>query len=101
LETELFFGGQLAPEKQFSLEQLNAARKLWEANGPEDYQLLYTVQRGSDKSKDLYFVVVEKGKVKSVILNGTEKLPEDKFAYSSMEGLFKDIELFLKHDAKP
>ncbi|HYV37609.1 MAG TPA: DUF6174 domain-containing protein [Gemmataceae bacterium] len=96
-----FIQNQLAPEKQLSIEQLNTARKLWVEKGPKDYQLLYTVQRGTDKGKDLFFVEVRGGKVQSVILNGNERLPADKLDYSSMEGLFKDIEMFLKHDAQP
>ena len=39
--------------------------------------------------------------MQSVILNGTERLPEEQFLYHSMPGLFNDIEVFLQRDARP
>jgi hypothetical protein len=88
-------------EKSLTLDQLVAARKIWEAKGPKNYQMLYSVKRSGDGSLDRFFVEVRGGEVKSVILNGGEQLPRDKYVYSSMEGLFDDIEIFLKLDARP
>ena len=97
----LFVQQQLQPDQQLKVEQVQAARKLWEAKGSKDYRLLYTVQRGGQQSKDLFFVDVRGGKVQNVVLNGTEQLPEEQFNYHSMPGLFNDIEIFLKRDAMP
>jgi hypothetical protein len=97
----LFVHQQMQPGKQLKLEQLQAARRLWDAKGSKDYLLLYTVQRGGDKSKDLFFVTVRGGKVESAILNGKERLPPDQLDYHSMRGLFIDIEQFLRRDAQP
>ena len=97
----LFVYQQTLPAQQLKLEQLQTARRLWDAKGIKDYQLLYTVQRGGDKSKDQFFVTVRGGKVESAILNGKERLPPDQLDYHSMRGLFIDIEQFLRRDAQP
>jgi hypothetical protein len=97
----LFIHQQLNPDQQLQLGQVEAARKLWEAKGSKDYQMLYTVQRGGQQSKDQFFVEIRGGKVQSVVLNGKERLPEDQFDYHSVPGLFRDIEIFLERDARP
>jgi hypothetical protein len=97
----LFIKQQLDPAQQLKLDQLLAARKLWEAKKIDDYQMVYTVQRGGDSKKDLFYVVVHGGKVQSVIFNGKERLPDAQLEYHSMAGLFNDIERFLWTDAQP
>jgi hypothetical protein len=97
----LFVYQQTLPAQQLKLEQLQAARRLWDAKGSKDYQLLYTVQRGGGQSKDQFFVTVRGGKVESTIFNGKEGLPTDQLDFHSMRGLFIDIEQFLRHDAEP
>jgi Family of unknown function (DUF6174) len=95
----LYIRNELDPAKQLNLEQLRTARNLWQEKGPKDYQMLYKVRRSRDT--DTYFVEVRGGRVVSVVYNGKEHLPPDKWEYHSMVGLFTDIELFLKHDAQP
>jgi hypothetical protein len=96
----LFIYQQIDPAVQLKLEQLSTARKLWEAHKIADYQMVYTVQRGRGQSKDQYFVDVRSGTVHVVVMNGKDRLPDDKLSYHSMEGLFNDIELFLRRDAQ-
>jgi Family of unknown function (DUF6174) len=97
----LFIQQQLAPAQQLRVDQLLAARRLWEARKIDEYQMVYTVQRGGDSKKDQYYVEVRGGKVRSVIFNGKEPLPENQLEYHSMAGLFSDIERFLGIDARP
>src|SRR5437773_9184879 len=92
----LFIQEQLQPGQQLNLDQVRTASKLWQENGPKDYQLLYTVQRGGG-SKDQFFVEVRGGKVQFVVLNGRDKL-EDHLENHSIPGLLRDIEIFLKQD---
>jgi Family of unknown function (DUF6174) len=97
----LFISQQLDRKNQLQPEQLLAARKRWQAKKTMEYQMVYTVQRGGVSGKDQYFVDVRGGKVQTVVLNGKERLPEDKLEYHSMTGLFNDIELFLQRDSQP
>jgi hypothetical protein len=97
----LFIYQQLEPAQQLQLEQLLVARKLWESRKINDYQMVYTVQRGHDPKRDLFYVEVRGGKVQTVIFNGKERLPEAQLEYHSMEGLFNDIQRFLWNDARP
>jgi hypothetical protein len=97
----LFVQQQLEPAQQLNLDELQAARKLWDAKKPKDYQMLYTVQRGGVRGKDQYFVEVKGNHVRSVLMNGNERLPPDKLDYHSMDALFNDIERFLHRDAQP
>ena len=87
-------------ERQLTLEQLMAARKVWDAKGSKDYKMLYFVQR-SNTSKDEFYVEVRGGKVQSVLFNNGEHLPPEKLVYHTMSALLDDIEVFLKLDAQP
>jgi hypothetical protein len=97
----LHIRSQVDPAKQLTLEQLRAARQLWEEKGPKDYQMLYKVRRGGDSQVDTYYVEVRGGQVVSVVYNSTQHLEPSKYTYHSMSGLFNDIERFLKLDAQP
>jgi Family of unknown function (DUF6174) len=97
----LFIYQQIAPDSQLKLDQLRAARERWEAKKIKDYQMVYTVLRAGDAKKDQFFVDVRGGKVHEVVMNGQERLPEEKLEYHSMAGLFNDIELFLQRDSQP
>jgi hypothetical protein len=92
---------ELDPANQLNLEQLKAARKIWDEKGPKDYQMLYKVRRSGEKQQDSYFVEVRGGKVVSVVLNGDQRLEPRLMEYHSMTDLFNSIELFLKQDAEP
>jgi hypothetical protein len=96
----LFIQEQLAPGRQLKMEQLVAARKRWQDKKITDYQMLYTVHRGSG-SKDEFFVVVKGGKAQEVVLNHDQKLRPDQLEDHSMSGLFNDIERFVAMDEKP
>jgi hypothetical protein len=87
-------GQQLRPE------QLEAARRLWERNGPANYNLDYQVRRGDCECTDEITVQVRQGKVIAVTDNGLP-LERDKFRYYGMPALFDDIERFLEEDGKP
>src|SRR5207248_6550865 len=97
-----FIQQQLEPGHQLQRETVVAARKLFLEKGPKSYQMLYTVQRGGDNSKDTYFVEVRGGKVVSAVLNQHLKLEEPEQRDSrSMPGLLHDIERFVLLDARP
>jgi Family of unknown function (DUF6174) len=96
----LWIQHQMGRDQQLQVDQILAARKLWETKKIDDYQMVYTVQRGGDSKKDQYYVDVRGGKVRSVIFNGKEPLAESQLEYHSMAGLFNDIERFLWTDAQ-
>ncbi len=97
----LYVQQQLEPGQQLHLEQLLAARKKWKDSKISDYQMLYTVTRGGEGGgRDRFYVVVQGGKVRSVVMNDDQPLPPEQFDYRSMDGLFNDVEVFLKRDAK-
>src|SRR5262249_60155128 len=77
--------------QQLTPEQLAAARALWNAKGPHDYELEYTEQ-GS--ARGTYLVQVRGGKVVSATLDGRPLEPR-LYPTSSMPALFDDIERFL------
>jgi hypothetical protein len=86
-------GQQLRPE------QLAAARERWKKNGPPNYQMKYTIQKGDDASKDVYVVTVRGGRVRAATVNGLAE-PPDRFKYYGMSALFEFIDRFLEIDAK-
>jgi hypothetical protein len=96
----LYIRDQLDPAKQLNLDQLRAARQLWEQKNLKDYQMLYKVRRGGDSQDDTFFVEVRGGVVVSVLLN-SKPLEPWQWQYRSMDALFNDIELLLKKDAQP
>jgi Family of unknown function (DUF6174) len=96
----VYIRGQLDPAQQLNLDQLRSARKMWDAQGPKNYQMLYKVRRGNG-SEDTFFVEARGGQVVSVLLNGQQQLEPRQWQYHSMEGLLNDIERFLKDDAQP
>src|SRR5262245_59292056 len=53
---------------QLSPEKLEAARKLWEANGPLDYVMRYKTLRNQES--DDYVVTVRGKKTQEVLVNG-------------------------------
>ncbi len=81
-------------------EQLTAARALWREKGPHDYRLVYTKQFGDDPRKDRFVVEVRGGKVRSVIMNQTIYLDQDKLGYHSMDRIFSDITRTLEQDER-
>src|SRR5262245_3537490 len=87
--------------QQLQREQLDAARKLWEKNGPKDYRFLYTTRRNDEPRVDRFVVVVRNGKVISVTLNDVVQIEERSLRYHSMPALFDSIETFLVLDADP
>ena len=86
--------------QQLKPEQLEAARKLWETNGPKDYVLKYSIHVYQDQRTDHYLVRVKQGKAYEAIVND---LPQsaDRMGYYGMEALFNYIERFLEIDAEP
>jgi len=97
----LFIQQQIAPDRQLKPEELRSARKRWEASKIKDYQMVYTVIPAAGAKKDQFFVDVRGGKVREVVMNGKERLPEEQLEFHSMEGLFNDIDLFLYRDGRP
>lgn len=97
----LYIRNQLGPANQLTLDQLRAARKVWDEKGPKDYQMLYKVRRGGDSNVDTFYVEVRGGQVISVLFNSTEHQKPDQYLHHSMPALFNFIERFLKLDAQP
>ena len=77
--------------QQLTRDQLEAARAQWDAQGPRDYHLVYTM-KGSVTAT--YDVQVRNGKVVSALGDGR---PLESRLYPSygMPGLFKNLEGFL------
>jgi Family of unknown function (DUF6174) len=84
-------------QQQLKPEQVEAARRLWEAKGPADYDMTYT-QKGSAPGN--FRVQVRNKKPVSVIRDG-EALEERFYRYSDMPALFGFIDDFLRLDAEP
>src|SRR5262249_60798210 len=74
-------GQQLRPE------DVQDARRRWQAKGPRDYRLVYTVKT-DDQPVDHYAVRVQGGKVTQATVNG-KPLPAEELAGADMEGLFR------------
>src|SRR5262245_20454978 len=55
---------------QLKQEQLDAARQLWQARGPKDYDMTYTRRLNEETRLDTIKVKVRDGKVRDVLLNG-------------------------------
>lgn len=83
--------------QQLRPEQLAAAKALWKEKGPRDYDLEYTKQV---QQTELFRSRVRDGKVVAATRNG-QPLEERLYRYSSVPGLFSDIERFLEIDAEP
>ena len=85
---------------QLKPEQLEANRRLWEANGPADYVMVYMTRRNEETSTDRYVVKVKQKKAYEVLVNGIPEPPE-RLEYQSMDSLFNYIERFLELDSEP
>jgi hypothetical protein len=83
--------------QQLKAEQVEAARRLWEAKGPANYDMVYT-QKGN--APGTFRVQVRNKKPISVIRDG-QPLEARLYRYSDMPALFGFIEDSLKNDAQP
>ena len=83
--------------QQLTPEQLAEARRLWNANGPASYDMIY-IQKGS--APGTFRVQVRNKSVVSVIRDG-QPLEPRLYRYSDMPALFGFIQDFLKADAEP
>jgi hypothetical protein len=93
--------------QQLTPEALEQARKLWEKNGPADYDLEYTktLALGPDTTSTEKLIVKVRNR-KTIAVEGNVFIDEgrDKELFYSrygMDALFDDIETFLKEDARP
>ena len=84
-------------KQQLKPEQLEEAKRLWNARGPASYDMVYT-QKGS--APGTFKVQVRNKKVISAIRDG-QPLEDRLRRYSDMPALFGFIEDFLKKDAQP
>jgi hypothetical protein len=84
-------------QQQLKPEQVEAARRLWDAKGPANYDMTYT-QKGS--APGTFRVEVRNRKPTSVIRDG-QLLEERLYRYSDMPALFGFIEDSLRNDAEP
>jgi hypothetical protein len=84
-------------QQQLKPEQVETARRLWDAKGPANYDMVYT-QKGTAPGK--YRVEVRNKKPVSVILDG-QPLEERLYRYSDMPALFGFIEDSLRIDGEP
>ncbi len=84
---------------QLKPEQLEAARALWDTNGPADYVLVYTTRKNEETTTDHYVVKVRQKKAYEVIVNGLPE-PTDRLEYQSMDALFNYVERFLELDSE-
>jgi hypothetical protein len=80
--------------QQLSPEQLDSARRRWQAHGPRDYRLAYTIKR-DDQPVDHYAVRVHAGKVVLATVNG-KPVPAAERERVDMEGLFRLMDEHLR-----
>lgn len=91
---------------QMTPEQLDAAMKTWEEKGPKSYDMIYTKRLNEEERAVRFAVKVRDRKVIEVLMDGKplEKSADqagDPRIYHSMTALYRDIETFQRHDAKP
>ncbi len=86
-------------KQQLKPEQLRAARKLWNENGPKDYTLVYTTRVNDESREDQYWVKVRGGRAVESTFNGQQEPPE-RLPYRSMDALFDIAERFMKIDSE-
>jgi hypothetical protein len=85
--------------QQLRLEELQEARARWQAKGPRDYRLAYTMKK-NDEPVDRYAVHVRGGKIELATVNG-KPVPAGRRAQVDMDGLFGLIEEHLRLRAQP
>ncbi|MBM3997079.1 MAG: hypothetical protein FJ303_23450 [Planctomycetes bacterium] len=85
---------------QLNPEQLENAIRLWNANRPKNYNLVYTKRLNDDSHTDKFEVEVSEGVVTKVLMNGNS-LDKELRPFHSMDRLLRDIEKFSEMDAKP
>jgi hypothetical protein len=87
---------------QLKPEQLAAARELWRKQGPRDYTMSYTTRVHAEPEDNVshYWVKVRGGRVVESKFNEQAE-SASQFPYRGMEGLFDDIERFMKIDSEP
>lgn len=85
--------------RRLDLPRLEAARELWERQGPASYRLRYTILRTGSTEPDRYEVEVVDGKAVSAKVNDIEQ-EAARLHHYGMDRLFGDIERFLKIDEK-
>src|SRR4051794_15941537 len=78
--------------QQLQPDELAAARARWREKAPRDYDLVYSKQGGVNGT---YAVEVRAGKVRKVTEDG-RPLEARLFAYYGMDGLFEDLDRFVK-----
>jgi Family of unknown function (DUF6174) len=84
-------------QQRVTVQKLEAARTLWDANGPRDYDLTLTKQGGATGRFRVY---VRNGKV---VLATMDARPVEARLYNTLDmpALFDDIQTFLEIDSKP
>ena len=85
--------------QQLRLEDVREARARWQANGPRDYRLTYTMKKNNE-SVDRYAVHVRGGKIELATVNG-KPIPAERLAQADMDGLFSLIGEHLRLRAQP
>ena len=91
---------------QLKPEQLEEAQKLWQANGPKSYDMVYTKRLNDDSKVDKFEVKVRAGVVEEVKMNGQRLTRQadddtDPRLFHSMDRLLVDIQRFMDIDQKP
>lgn len=102
----VFVGGLFAttwwPEffhlpSQLKPEELARNEEKWRQHGPRDYDLVYTKDGSANGT---FEVEVRRGRVVRALADGRPLEPR-LYAYSSMQGLFDDVDGFLRRTQEP
>jgi hypothetical protein len=84
---------------QLKPEQVEAARKRWQANGPRDYDLEIAARLNDHEKADEFHVCVRGGKVTEAWCN-SEKLADAEMARHTVEGMLDHIATTLRQDTE-
>ncbi len=88
---------------QLKPEQLEAAIKRWEENGPKNYKMLLKKKLNSEDKVTTFLVTVRDKKVTDVLMDG-KPLPKetddtrDMKVYHSMDATFRFVKIFMTKD---
>jgi hypothetical protein len=93
-------------QQQLTPEALRAARRRWDAHGPSDYRLEYSIKRESNPdlagpAPKRYEVEVRDGRVRSATDSGGHSLQPGQYEFGNMDSLFEFIRDTLRADASP
>src|SRR5262245_16249820 len=86
-------------QQQLKPEQLLAARKLWDENGPRNYTMTYRIKKNDDAQEDVFWVQVRNKKVVASKYNDEPEEAERRH-YRDMDHLFDFVEKFQEMDAE-